>query len=125
MRRIFSWLSRDKFNQIQLPLRRIMPMVLVGALLFVSANNGLLAANQPLRPDPTSVKLRNVETNDQARNQPEGFVDNIRQKLNLDEPLYPPTKELLDSAKDTTQQTTESTQEAFQDASSPAETRSR
>lgn len=111
-----------------LPVRSLLPLAL-GTVLWMSSGLFLpIAANQPLRPDPTSFRVRDAQSPDTAESQNpiQGVIDNVREKLNLDEPLYPPTKELLDSAQDpaqdtqdTAQQAVRSTRETLKDVAQP------
>lgn len=104
-----------------LPIRSLLSLAL-GIILWMGGGLSLpMAANQPLRPEPTSFRIQDAQAPDPAESQNpiQGVVDNVREKLNLDEPLYPPTKELLDSAQDTAQQAVRSTQEALEDVAQP------
>lgn len=104
-----------------LPVRSLLSIAL-GIILWMGGGLSLpLAANQHLRPEPTSFRIQDAQAPDPAESQNpiQGVVDNVREKLNLDEPLYPPTKELLDSAQDTAQQAVRSTQEALEDVAQP------
>lgn len=57
---------------------------------------------QPLTAPETTQEIGETisEPAKNAKQAIEGFADNIREKLNLDQPLYPGTKEVLDDAAD-------------------------
>lgn len=91
-----------------------------------------IAANQSISTEPTSFRVQDAQAPEPAESQNplQEAVDNVREKLNLDEPLYPATKELLDSiqnpAQDTAQQAVRSTQETLEEVAQPVrENRSR
>jgi predicted PurR-regulated permease PerM len=116
MNRIISWLPN-------LNLRKILTVFLVGMAFLVmqafSYGNQLQAQAKPLTPEASAYDVDQSEPeqikneNDlvgQSRRNLKDTADNIREKLNLDQPIYPGTKEFLndvqDSVKDATKAVT-------------------
>lgn len=127
MNQLISWLQ-------SVLVRVIVTSFLVGSTLLLSAvlgyGNSFQAQADPLTPEATSYQVdrTDVETfNDQAQDQGndliknsqnklESAVDNIREKLNLDQPIYPGTKEFLNDVQNQAEDTVKSAQDAVKDA---------
>ena len=95
--------------------RRLAVAFLVG-LTFVGLQFGSVASPaqaETVTPEANSYQsqqARNTrELGKQTKNSLKEAVENVREKLNLDEPLDPGTKQVLDSAKIKTEQVVEST----------------
>lgn len=127
MNQLISWLQ-------SVLVRVIVTSFLVGSTLLLSAvlgyGNSFQAQADPLTPEATSYQVdrTDVETfNDQAQDQGndliknsqnklESAVDNIREKLNLDQPIYPGTKEFLNDVQNQAEDTVKGAQDAVKDA---------
>lgn len=116
MNRLISWLPN-------LNLHKILTVFLVGMAFLVmqafSYGNQLQAQAKPLTPEASAYEVDKSEPeqikndNDlvgQSRRNLKDTADNVREKLNLDQPIYPGTKEFLndvqDSVKDATKAVT-------------------
>lgn len=133
MNQVITWLRNGSSSVRRLfPLRQILTIFLVGIILLSSTyHDALQIVIQPL----TSVAATSLQVSDVSRSQSakaednsqnrvetsqqklKGAANNVREKLNLDEPLYPPTKEFLDSTQKGPKQALKKTQEAIEDAS--------
>lgn len=108
MNRLMSWLPN---------LRQILTVFLVAFAFWTvqvfGYSNLLQAQAKPLTPEATSYEVDATSTDEiqndnklveNARQDLKSTADNVREKLNLDQPLYPGTKEFLndvqESAKD-------------------------
>jgi hypothetical protein len=116
MNRIISWLPT--FN-----LHKILTVFLVGIAFLVmqafSYGNQLQAQAKPLTPEASAYEVDKSDTelikndNDlvgESQRNLKDTADNVREKLNLDQPIYPGTKEFLndvqESVKDATKAVT-------------------
>jgi predicted PurR-regulated permease PerM len=115
-------------------LRVILTSFLVVSAFFLSAflgyGNSVQAQADPLTPEATSYQVDQTDAEtfkDQAQDQGNGLIkntqnklesaaDNIREKLNLDQPIYPGTKEFLNDVQDKAEDTVKGTQQAVKDA---------
>ena len=109
MNRFTSWLQSIR-------VRFILTIFLVGlAFLFEGYGNQFQAlASEPLTPEATSYQVdrtdivhgkNKVEDEgsklvDNSQNKIKGIADNVREKLNLDEPLPASTKKFLNQVED-------------------------
>lgn len=96
-------------------LRQIFTVFLIG-LTFWSIqafgySNQLQAQAKPLTPEASAYQVDNTNTSDTGalRNNKQvetgqqnlkDTADNVREKLNLDQPIYPGTKEVLNDVQD-------------------------
>jgi len=119
MNRVISWLQSIR-------LRQIITVFLVGLTFFISTafdkyGNELQAQAEPVTPEATNYKLDKTDTQlrinaenvkekaqDTAKNAKESTQDagknlfqNIREKLNLDEPIDPGTKQVIKQIEET------------------------
>lgn len=138
MNQVITWLrSGSSLVGRLFPLRQALT-ILVGIVLLSLPHSHVQTVTQPLILGAvTSVQIGDVsrflyakaEDNSLAaepQQKLKGAANNVREKLNLDEPLYPPTKEFLDSTQKGPKQAFEKTQEAIKDTSNPVqENRSR
>jgi len=92
-----------------LSLRKILTVFLVGVTVFViqafGFNNASPALAEAVTPEATSYQVERVETkNIKSDNglieKVKEAADNVREKLNLDEPIDPGTKDFLNSAQE-------------------------
>ena len=91
-----------------LSLRKILTVFLVGITVFVIQVFGFINASPALAeavtPEATSYQVDQVETKNIKKDN--GLIekvketaDNVREKLNLDEPIDPGTKEVFNSVE--------------------------
>ena len=91
-----------------LSLRKILTIFLVGVTVFVIQTFGFINASPALAeavtPEATSYQVDRVETKNIKKDN--GLIekvketaDNVREKLNLDEPIDPGTKEVFNSVE--------------------------
>lgn len=91
-----------------LSLRKILTVFLVGVTVFVIQAfgfiNALPALAEAVTPEATSYQVDQVETKNIKKDN--GLIekvketaDNVREKLNLDEPIDPGTKEVFNSVE--------------------------
>ncbi|HEY9781160.1 MAG TPA: hypothetical protein V6D09_13595 [Leptolyngbyaceae cyanobacterium] len=91
-----------------LSLRKILTVFLVGVTVFVIQTFGFINASPALAeavtPEATSYQVDQVETKNIKKDN--GLIekvketaDNVREKLNLDEPIDPGTKEVFNSVE--------------------------
>lgn len=112
MNRIISWLPN--FN-----LHKILTVFLVGIAFWVmqafSYNNHLQAQAKPLTPEASAYEVDKSDTelikddNDlvgQSQRNLKDTADNVREKLNLDQPIYPGTKKFLNDVQDSVEDAT-------------------
>lgn len=114
----------------RLSLRQILTAFVLGIVLLSSTYNDIQTVVQPLPPaaatsfqvgDVSHSQLAQADDNSkdavESQQKVKGAANNVREKLNLDQPLYPPTKEFLDSTQKSPQQALEKTQDVIKDAS--------
>lgn len=99
-------------------LRVVLTTVLVASTLFLSAffssGNSFQAHAEALTPEASSYqvggdvddKAQNIgeDAANTTKNKIEGAADNIREKLNLDQPIYPGTKKVIKQVQDRAEQ---------------------
>lgn len=125
MNQLISWLQ-------SVLVRVIVTSFLVGSTLLLSAvlgyGNSFQAQADPLTPEATSYQVDRTDAEtfkDQAQDQGndliknsqnklESAADNIREKLNLDQPIYPPTKEFLNTVQDSAKEAVQAPQKALE-----------
>ena len=92
-----------------LSLRKILTVFLVGVTFFViqavGFSNASPALAEAVTPEATSYQVERVETkNIKSDNglieKVKEAADNVREKLNLDEPIDPGTKDFLNSTQE-------------------------
>ena len=99
-----------------LSLRKILTVFLVGITVFVIQVFGFINASPALAeavtPEATSYQVDRVETKNIKKDN--GLIekvketaDNVREKLNLDEPIDPGTKEVFNSVEKRVEKTVE------------------
>ncbi len=92
-----------------LSLRKILTVFLVGVTFFViqafGFSNASPALAEAVTPEATSYQVDRVETKNIKKDN--GLIekvkeaaDNVREKLNLDEPIDPGTKDFLNSTQE-------------------------
>lgn len=97
-----------------LSLRKILTVFLVGVTVFVIQAFGFINAPQALAesvtPEATSYQIDRTETKNIKKDN--GLIEkvketaeNVKEKLNLDEPIDPGTKEVFNSAKERVEDT--------------------
>ena len=97
-----------------LSLRKILTVFLVGVTFFViqaaGFSNASPALAEAVTPEATSYQVERVETNNIKSDN--GLIekvkeaaDNVREKLNLDEPIDPGTKEVFNSVEKRVEET--------------------
>lgn len=86
-------------------------------VLAASTDSDNLPRNRDQAAKRAIENARSAGKNQFAKsNQKTGNVlEDVREKLNLDEPLYPPTKEVLNEVGDTAKETAEGTQRVAED----------
>ncbi len=112
MNRIISWLPN--FN-----LHKILTVFLVGIAFLVmqafSYGNQLQAQAKPLTPEASAYEVDKSDTelikndNDlvgESQRNLKDTADNVREKLNLDQPIYPGTKEFLNDVQESVKDAT-------------------
>jgi hypothetical protein len=67
---------------------------------------------KPLKRLEISLNKPARETKEKA----EGILDTIKEKLNLDQPIYPGTKEFINDVQEQAEETVKGTQQAIDDA---------
>jgi hypothetical protein len=120
MNQLISWLQN---------IRALFTVFFVVITLLMSTafsnGNSLAAQAKPLTPEATSYQIDRTDTentqeqdgipNDQliekSQQKLKSAADNIREKLNLDQPIYPPTKEFLNTVQDKAQETVQGVQQ--------------
>jgi len=126
-------------NQVILWLQTLRVRVLLTFFLLVtlflsstgsSYANPLAAQAKPLAPEVLSYQVARTDgenaqdtvprpNNDLIENSREKLksrADDVREKLNLDQPIYPGTKEVLDTAQDRAKEAVKGTQQALEKA---------
>jgi predicted PurR-regulated permease PerM len=126
-------------NQVTLWLQTLRGRVLFTIFLLVtvflistgiSYANPLAAQAKPLTQEVLSYQVARTDgenaqdtapkpNNDLIENSREKLksrADDVREKLNLDQPIYPGTKEVLDSAQDRAKEAVKGTQQALEKA---------
>ena len=99
-------------------IRVLFTLFLVVIALLIStafsSGNSVAAQAKPLTPEAASYQIDRNDTentqeqdglpNDQliekSQEKLKSTADNIREKLNLDQPIYPPTKEFINTVQD-------------------------
>jgi hypothetical protein len=112
MNRIISWLPT--FN-----LHKILTVFLVGMAFLVmqafSYGNQLQAQAKALTPEASAYEVDKSDTEliqndndlvEQSRRNLKDTADNVREKLNLDQPIYPGTKEFLNDVQESVKDVT-------------------
>jgi ABC-type dipeptide/oligopeptide/nickel transport system permease component len=110
MNKVISWMKN-------LLLRQVITVFVMGITLFALPNlnySGVLQA-QVMTPEDYSDMVysnnqANVSNNNPLENLKEGLketADNVREKLNLDEPIPESTKEFLNSVQEKVEETVE------------------
>lgn len=124
-------------NQVGSWLQNIRSRLFIGifwlviALLISAAfgyGNPLAAQANPLTQERTSYQgnqsenaqtqdgIPNQELMEKSRQNLKSRADDIREKLNLDQPIYPGTKEVLDTAQHRAKEAVQGTQQALEKA---------
>ena len=100
---------------LNLRLRQIVTVFLIGLTFWVMQvfgySNQLQAQAKSLTPESSSYQVDNTDTPDigqlqndkqveNAQKNLKDTADNVREKLNLDQPIYPGTKEVLNDVQD-------------------------
>ncbi len=105
-------------------LRQLLTMAVLSVALWLGAVVEQGAIADTLTPEATSYQASshtaptidlNEETNKQARNAKSNLqsaADNVREKLNLDQPIHPDTKEFFRDVQEKANETLEDVQEA-------------
>jgi hypothetical protein len=88
MHQVFAQLSK-------MQLRRIATACLVGLLFFVSAAVGQLSYLQPAIAASVTPEARTSQVQENTQESEGGFLDTVREKLNLDESLPQSTKTFI------------------------------
>lgn len=141
MNRVISWLQSIRLRQILTGFLVVLTFFVSTA--FDKYGNELQAQAEPVTPEATEYKIdragsqlrsdaENVKENAQsaakdtkqaAKNAKESTQDagnnlfqNIREKLNLDEPIDPGTKQAFEQLKDTASEAVKAPQRALDDA---------
>jgi gas vesicle protein len=112
MNRIISWLPNFS-------LRKILTVFLVGSAFLVmqafSYGNQLQAHAETLTPEASAYEVDKSDTEqikndnklvEESQRNLKDTADNVREKLNLDQPIYPGTKEFLNDVKDSVKDAT-------------------
>ena len=92
------------------------------ALIFSSelelSGNKMQAIATPLTPEATSyeVALPDRQPPSDTENDAKGVLDNIREKLNLDQPIAPSTKKFIESVKNNVGESVTPAREAVEKA---------
>jgi len=94
-------------------LRQTSIVLLVGIAVFfaqaIGYSNLYLAQAEPVTPEASAYRAEGIEKNnvadknnplEQAKQNLKETAENVKEKLNLDEPLDPGTKEVLNSAQE-------------------------
>lgn len=99
---------------LNLRLRQIFTVFLIGLTFWVMQafgySNQLQAQAKSLTPEASSYQVDNTDTPDigqlqndkqveNAQKNLKDTADNVREKLNLDQPIYPGTKEVLNDVQ--------------------------
>ena len=138
MNRVISWLQSIRLRQILTFFLVVLTFVVSTA--FDKYGNELQAQAEPVTPEATEYKIDHAGSQlrtdaenaakDLARNTKQSAKDakdstqdagnnlfqNIREKLNLDEPIDPGTKQAFEQLKDTASEVVEAPQRALDDA---------
>ncbi|MBE9053842.1 hypothetical protein IQ243_26265 [Nostocales cyanobacterium LEGE 11386] len=114
MKRVFSWLQN-------ILLRQILIVFLIGSAFFLfqvfNYGNDMLLAKADTVKTPEGIyykgtpnhnsPIRNDQQVDNAQKSLKETTDNIREKLNLDEPTPKATKDFLESVQNQVEETVE------------------
>ncbi|MBD1921703.1 hypothetical protein H6F77_11430 [Microcoleus sp. FACHB-831] len=117
MNRVTSWVQSIR-------LRQLLTAFLLGiTLLFSSGLGNFGNMNQALAeavtPEAKSYQVDNTDSNgSDAKDGGNSFIDNIVEKLNLNEPVPPATKEFLSDVQDSASDAVQGTQDAVKNAAS-------
>lgn len=138
MNRVISWLQSIRLRQILTVFLVVLTFVVSTA--FDKYGNELQAQAEPVTPEATEYKIdhagsqlrtdaENVakdlarDTKQSAKHAKDSTQDagnnlfqNIREKLNLDEPIDPGTKQVFEELKDTASEVVKAPQRALDDA---------
>ncbi|MEW6498214.1 MAG: hypothetical protein AB1589_37800 [Cyanobacteriota bacterium] len=108
-------MNRVITSLLNLRLRQLFTVFLIGLTFWVMQafgySNQLQAQATPLTPEASAYQVDNTDTFDtgairndkQVENAQQNLkdtADNVREKLNLDQPIYPGTKEVLNDVQD-------------------------
>jgi hypothetical protein len=125
MNQVISWAKTIRV--------RVLPTIFfVVTVLLMSATfgygNSLTAQAKPLTPEATSYQvartdgenaqeqdgLPNKKLIENSQQQLKSTADTVREKLNLDQPIYPPTKEFLNTVQDSAKEAVQAPQKALE-----------
>lgn len=116
MNRVTSWVQSIR-------LRQILTAFLLGiTLLFSSGLGNFGNMNQALAeavtPEAKSYQVDKTDSNigSDTKDGGNGFIENIVEKLNLNEPVPPATKEFFSDVQDSAGDTVQGTQDAVKNA---------
>lgn len=114
MNRVIAWL-------LNLRPRQILTVFLIGLTFWgmqaFGYSNQLQAHAKALTPEASAYQVDNNDTEqiqndnklvENSRRDLKDTADNVREKLNLDQPIYPGTKEFLNDVKESVQDTVDS-----------------
>jgi hypothetical protein len=113
MQRLFSWLQNMLLRQIIIVF--FLSFVFFSFQIFSYGNDFLAKADTVTTPEGIYYKgtpnnnapIRNNQQVDNAQKNLKGTAENVKEKLNLDEPIPKGTKEFLDSAQTKVEETVE------------------
>ncbi|MCT7952483.1 hypothetical protein NG798_22060 [Ancylothrix sp. C2] len=116
MNRLFSWLQNSQF-------RALVTASLIAVTFLIASVFGYnpLEATALTTPEATQYQVDHSTTKIPTPNIPEitskpplkETANNVREKLNLDQPIAPETKEFIHSIEESIQETVESVKQAL------------
>jgi len=98
MNQVISWLQSVR-------LRRVLTAFLVALTFIVGTTfdhygNELQAQAEPVTPEAVDYKVDRTDTKKNLQDKDKNLLENIREKLNLDEPIDPGTKQTFEQIQD-------------------------
>lgn len=66
-----------------------------------------------IRSDRSNAPVGSPDLNREVQSNIQGAIENVREKLNLDQPLYPGTKEVIEDVQESVSDVIENTQDAL------------